>query len=85
MNYVKKINNQFFIFSIFLPFLVAPTMFLYGLKINFFDLMVPPISKYSLTHHGDDKWTCHGLGYFGIILAMSWPRIFWDTFGNIMA
>ncbi len=32
--------------------------------------------------------TCHGLGYlgyFGILLAMSWPRIFWDTFGNIMA
>ncbi len=28
---------------------------------------------------------CHGLGYFGILLAMSWPRIFWDTFGNIMA
>jgi hypothetical protein len=21
---------------------------------------------------------CHGLGYFGILLAMSWPRIFWD-------
>jgi hypothetical protein len=28
---------------------------------------------------------CHGLGYFGILLTMSWPRIFWDTFGNIMA
>jgi hypothetical protein len=28
---------------------------------------------------------CHGLGYFGILLAMSWPRIFLDTFGNIMA
>jgi hypothetical protein len=29
--------------------------------------------------------SCHGLGYFGILLAISWPRIFWDTFGNIMA
>jgi hypothetical protein len=28
---------------------------------------------------------CHGLGYFGILWAMSCPRIFWDTFGNIMA
>jgi len=31
---------------------------------------------------------CHGLGYFGILgilLAMSCPRIFWDTFDNIMA
>jgi hypothetical protein len=28
---------------------------------------------------------CHGLGYFGMLLAMSWPRIFLDTFGNIMA
>jgi hypothetical protein len=28
---------------------------------------------------------CHGLGYFGILLAISWPRICWDTFGNIMA
>jgi hypothetical protein len=27
----------------------------------------------------------HVLGYFGILLAMSCPRIFWDTFGNIMA
>jgi hypothetical protein len=27
----------------------------------------------------------HGLGYFGILLAISWPRIFLDTFGNIMA
>jgi hypothetical protein len=23
---------------------------------------------------------CHGLGYFGILFAISWPRIFWDTF-----
>jgi hypothetical protein len=30
-------------------------------------------------------WQCHGLGYFGILLAMSWPTIFWDTFGNVMA
>jgi len=30
-------------------------------------------------------WQCHVLGYFGILLAISWPRIFWDTFGNIMA
>jgi len=29
--------------------------------------------------------TCHGLGYFGIFWAMSCPRIFLDTFGNIMA
>jgi len=28
---------------------------------------------------------CHGLGYFWILLAISWPRICWDTFGNIMA
>jgi hypothetical protein len=21
---------------------------------------------------------CHGLGYFWILKAMSWPRIFWD-------
>jgi hypothetical protein len=40
---------------------------------------------------------CHGLGYFGILLAISWPRIFldtfaiswprifWDTYGNVMA
>jgi hypothetical protein len=28
---------------------------------------------------------CHGLGYFGILWAMSCPRIFWDTFDNIMA
>jgi hypothetical protein len=28
---------------------------------------------------------CHGLGYVGILLAISWPRICWDTFGNIMA
>jgi len=30
-------------------------------------------------------WQYHGLGYFGILLAISWPRIFLDTFGNIMA
>jgi len=33
-------------------------------------------------------WQYHGLGYFGILgilLAMSCPRIFWNTFGNIMA
>jgi hypothetical protein len=29
--------------------------------------------------------SCHGLGYFGILLTISWPRIFWDTFDNIMA
>jgi hypothetical protein len=23
---------------------------------------------------------CHGLGYFGVLLAISWRRIFWDTF-----
>jgi hypothetical protein len=23
---------------------------------------------------------CHGLGYFGILLAISWPRIFWGYF-----
>jgi len=28
---------------------------------------------------------CHGLGYFGILWAMSCLRIFWDIFGNIMA
>jgi len=28
---------------------------------------------------------CHGLRYFGILWAMSCPRIFLDTFGNIMA
>jgi hypothetical protein len=28
---------------------------------------------------------CHGLRYFLIFLAMSWPKIFLDTFGNIMA
>jgi hypothetical protein len=28
---------------------------------------------------------CHGLRYFGILWAMSCPRIFWDTFDNIMA
>jgi hypothetical protein len=28
---------------------------------------------------------CHGLGYFGILWAMSCPKIFLDTFGNIMA
>jgi len=32
--------------------------------------------------------SCHGLGYFGILLAISWLRIFWDTwdtFGNVMS
>jgi hypothetical protein len=29
-----------------------------------------------LVKNGID-WYCHGLGYFGILLAMSWPRIFW--------
>jgi hypothetical protein len=28
--------------------------------------------------------SCHGLGYFWIILGISGPRICWDTFGNIM-
>jgi len=31
---------------------------------------------------------CHVLGYFGILLAISWLRIFldtWDTFGNVMS
>ncbi len=26
----------------------------------------------------NDGLVCHGLGYFGILLAMSWSRIFWD-------
>jgi hypothetical protein len=30
-------------------------------------------------------WQCHCLGYVGILLAISLPRIFWDTFGNIIA
>jgi hypothetical protein len=34
---------------------------------------------------GQKLRNCHGLGYFGILLAMSWPRIFLDTFGNVMA
>jgi hypothetical protein len=25
-------------------------------------------------------WQCHVLGYFGILLAISWPRIFWGYF-----
>jgi hypothetical protein len=33
----------------------------------------------------DEVKHCHGLRYFGILLAISWPRICWDTFGNIMA
>jgi hypothetical protein len=40
---------------------------------------------FDIVHGQVEAQDCHGLGYFWILLAMSWPRIFWDTFGNIMA
>ncbi len=27
-------------------------------------------------------WQYHGLGYFGILLAISWPKIFLDQYGS---
>ncbi len=54
----------------------------YGKNTN--NLVVGAIgSRRRLEYHLEHS--CHGLGYFGILLAISWPRICWDTFGNIMA